>query len=104
MKYSRVMSSPKAKAFVRRCAVITYFVLSFAISWSGAFLVVAPRLLRHRPVPKIDGILVFPVMLLGPSFSGIFLTRIVDGKDGFHALFSRMRRVRFHVQWFMPLT
>jgi membrane protease YdiL (CAAX protease family) len=92
-----------SRIFAQSYPVFTYFALTFAISWSGAFLVVAPGLLRHEPVPKIDGILMFPVMLLGPSFSGIFLTRIVDGKSGLHDLFSRMRRVRFPVQWFMPL-
>jgi membrane protease YdiL (CAAX protease family) len=89
--------------FAQRYPVFTYFALTFAISWSGAFLVVAPRLLRHEPVPKIDGILMFPVMLLGPSLSGIFLTRIVDGKSGLRDLFSRMRLFQFPVQWLMPL-
>jgi len=97
------MPSPQHETFAQRYPVITYFVLTFAISWTGAFLVVAPRLLRHQPVPKFAGILMFPIMLLGPSFSGIFLTRIVDGKGGLHDLFSRMWRVQFPVKWFMAL-
>jgi membrane protease YdiL (CAAX protease family) len=98
------MSSPEQdRTFFQRFPLVSYFVLTFAISWSGAFLVVAPRLLRHEPVPKIDGILMFPVMLLGPSFSGIFLTGIVDGKSGLRDLFSRMWRVQFPVKWFMGL-
>jgi uncharacterized protein len=103
MQYSRVMPSPEHKTFVQRYPVISYFALTFAISWTGAFLVVAPRMLRHAPIPKIDGILMFPVMLLGPSVSGILLARIVDGKRGLHALFSRMRRVQFPIAWFTPL-
>src|ERR1700730_5948059 len=63
--------------------------LTFLILWRGALAVAAPPLIRHQPLPKMTGILMFPVMLLGPSFAGIVLPRIVDGKAFYESCFPK---------------
>lgn len=63
----------------------------------------APYLLRHEPVAKMAGLLMFPVMLVGPSFVGIFLTWFVRERDGVRDLFRRMQRVRVPVKWYAIL-
>jgi CAAX protease family protein len=95
--------SPSSRLFPRRHAVLVYFLLTYAVSWSGAFLVAAPYLLRRRPVPMLAGLIMFPVMLVGPAFSGIFLARFYDGKSGLQDLFARMRRLRFPSRWYAAL-
>src|SRR5688572_30362966 len=88
--------------FVVRHPVVTYFVLTFLISWSGILVVLGPGAFTGATVPT-EGLLplVFLAMFTGPSVAGILMTGLVDGKAGFHDLRSRLLRWRLDVRWYV---
>lgn len=91
------------KTYVQKRPVTCYFIAAFAISWLGAFLVVAPKIITGQPVPKMYGILMFPVMILGPAAAGIILTAMIEGKAGLRNLISRMIKWRVPGKWYFSL-
>lgn len=90
-------------SILSRYPIASYFLLTFAVSWTGAFLVAAPHILRREAIPKMSGLLMFPVILVGPSLIGILMGFFVHGRTGLHDLFARMGRVRVSAQWYAVL-
>ncbi len=87
-------------AIVRRHPVVAYFGMAFTISWVGALILVAPRIISGQPIGQTYGLLMFPVMLLGPSLAGVTCSGLADGKRGIANLFDRLRRWRVGPAWF----
>ena len=91
------------RQLIRRYPVTSFYIATLAISWTGALMVAIPNLARHQAVPKSSGLLMFPIMLLGPSVAGLAMTRIVDGRRGVRDLLARMRCPRVHGRWYLVL-
>jgi membrane protease YdiL (CAAX protease family) len=89
------------KHFIQKYPVPGYFILTFVVSWSGAFMLVAPDLFHKQPLTKLDGLLMFPVMILGPALVSILLTRILEGKQGLKNLWSKILKWRLPLKWWL---
>jgi membrane protease YdiL (CAAX protease family) len=88
---------------IRRYPITSYFLITFAISWAAAFALAAPAVLRGRAMNPSTGILMFPVMLLGPLVGGIVMSRVSDGQDGVRNLFRRVFLWRVSARWYAAL-
>ena len=90
------------KAFVKSHPLLSYFALTFAITWGLFVLAVGGP--GGIPATKEEfttmPLLAILAALLGPSVSGILLTGLVYGREGFRNLFTRMRRWRVGARWY----
>lgn len=88
------------KTFIKMHLVLTYYVLTFAISWGCFLIALGPRaFLDAKQTPEallIGG----PLSLLGPSLAGILLTALIDGRAGLRELLSRLLKWRVAIRWY----
>jgi membrane protease YdiL (CAAX protease family) len=89
-------------SFVKRNPILTYFALTFAISWGGILLV----MVRTGGIPatkeQFEMVIpsAIPALLGGPTIAGLLLTGLVYGREGFRDILSRLLRWRVGVRWY----
>ena len=89
------------KAFITRHSVLTYYALTFALSWGSVLIVVGPGgILGTKELSEALLPFVYLAMLIGPSVAGILLTGLVDGRAGFREFLSRLLRWRVGARWY----
>ena len=87
--------------FVKRHPVVTYYALTFSISWGALLIALAFVGLPRTPeqlTKMIPALIV--AMLGGPSAASILLTGVVDGKQGYRDLLYRLFRWRVEIKWY----
>lgn len=90
-----------ARAFISRHSVLTYYVLTFTISWGGMLLVIGPRGIPGTPdefLPLLPTLLL--AMLAGPTVSSLLLTGVIDGRPGLRDLLARCIKWRVGFRWY----
>ncbi|HEV3327618.1 MAG TPA: type II CAAX endopeptidase family protein [Puia sp.] len=87
------------RSLIHRYPATAYFVLAYGISCAGALLATAHKLFRGAPLQRMDGLIMFPILLLGPSLASIILTGAMEGRPGLRNLLSRIGRWRVGISW-----
>jgi uncharacterized protein len=90
-------------AFIKSHPLLSYFALTFAISWSGFLIAAGVGTGGFSPTPEQLQTLIpyaVPAMLAGPSLAGILLTGLLYGRAGLRELLSRLLRWRVGARWY----
>ena len=90
------------KAFIKRHPVLTYYALTFAISWGSLLLVIGGP--GGIPANSEQFKRLLPVMIMallaGPTVAGLLLTSLIHRRAGLRELLSRLLRWRVSVRWY----
>jgi len=81
------------ESLLHRHPVSIYFLLAYAISWVGSFILGAPKFLRGETMQPNDLWVIAIAMLLAPSVLGIGLTALIEGKCGVRDLLSDIKKI-----------
>ncbi len=89
------------KDFIKSNPVLTYYALTFAISWGGILIVAGPGGIPGTE-EEVETLFLFVMLawLAGPSVAGIVLTGLVYGRAGFRDLLTRMTKWRVGARWY----
>ena len=90
------------KTFVQRHAALSYFALTFAISWGGMLVLIGRTGLFGTTREEFERLLPFwvPVLVLGPSLAGLLLTGLVAGRPGLREFRSRLFKWQVGGRWY----
>ena len=88
----------------RGASLVAFFLLTFAITWGLALLIVlfpaAFAALFGKLSPSNP---VFVLAVAGPTIAATFLTFARDGWSGLRGLYARLTQWRFGIQWYALL-
>jgi uncharacterized protein len=87
----------RTQSLVRRHPVISFFVLTYAVTWT----LWAPLVVFRGQIP---GPLAFVLIVLGsnvPSVLGILFVALLRGRSGVRILLGRLLRARIGLRWYL---
>jgi hypothetical protein len=93
----------KIPDLVKKYPVVSYFLLTFAISWGGLFFGCGGPAGFPKTKEQFEALLpiFIPIVLLGPSLACLILIGLISGKKGFGKLLSQILQWRAELRWYL---
>ena len=95
------------KKFINRNALLLFFIMAYAISWTGIFLSFGQDGLRIFQAQHVLAgeysrqlIWIWLSMIAGPAICGVFFTAIIDGKGGLQDLLRLIVKWKVNIKWY----
>ena len=88
-----ITAVPRHAGLVGSHSLLSFYVLAFGISWGAILLAVGLGPGGFSATPQQLQVAIpyaVPAMLAGPGIAGLLLTRVLDGRAGFHELRTRL--------------
>ncbi len=88
--------------FIRTHPLVTYYLLTFGLSWGGFVIAVGPRsLVSSNWQAEGKFLAAVMTMLAGPSIAGLLLTGLLEGRTGYRELLTRLLAWRVGAGWYL---
>lgn len=89
------------KKLIATYPVAAYYVLTFTISWGGLVLFIGgPGNISAQP-SDAPFVALYLLTVAGPIISGVLLTGLYHGRQGYRDLFSRLLKWRIPFKWYV---
>ncbi len=82
--------------WIKQHPVVTFYILAFAISWSGYF----PQAAYTHGLFPFQSILFFVIGGIGPTIAAVIVTFVLHGKNGARELFAPLTQWRVGIAWY----
>jgi uncharacterized protein len=94
--------APASRSFVKRHAVLSFYLLAFAISWIGMLVVIGGPGNFPGTGTQVERLFLPAIVawLAGPSIASIVMTGLVEGRAGYRTLVARLLKWRVSWRWY----
>jgi len=94
------MKNFKLKKIILGHQVLSYYFVTFLISWGGLVLILgSPDRITSRP-SNVPFLPLYLVTVAGPAIAGILMNALCCGSNGYRDFFSRLIRWRVQGKWY----
>lgn len=87
-------------SFIIKHPVVTYYFVTFLISWGGLVLILGdPNRITSKPT-NAPFLPLYFITVAGPSIAGVLLTGLYHGRKGYREFLSRLIKWGVRVKWY----